>query len=191
MLKEKARPQSWTESKLPDGSRVFGSRAFGKGGTGPITLLVNGKVAVGVCDPAFEEQKRKVISRFKVDDMLLADLETALYAPFDGLSSQILREITQIGDQVQFDRRLDVLNSTLRALRELRLKRFETSTGRRFMVAIRTLAREHKRPPTKAEITTYLCCNLSQTSKWCRDRGFSWLPNAPAGRQKERRGRRS
>jgi hypothetical protein len=96
--KENAHPQSWTESKLPDGSRVFGSRVFGKGGTGTITVLANGNVAVGVAGPAFEEQKQKVISRFKVDDILLADLETALYTPFDGLSSQILREITQITD---------------------------------------------------------------------------------------------
>ena len=96
MPKENAHPQSWTESKLPDGSRVFKKRAFGKGGSGTIVLLANGKVAVTVSGPAFEEQKKKVISRFKVDDILLADLETALYTPFDGLSSQILRSSKKI-----------------------------------------------------------------------------------------------
>jgi hypothetical protein len=184
--KENAHPQRWVEHKLSDGTRVFGSRVSGQGGT--IWFLANGKVAHGVGGPAFEEQKRKIIRRFKPDEVLLANLENALSRPSDILLTQILREIIELPDQATFDRRVDVLVRTLRAIRALWLGRFETSTGRRFMAAVRELARKHKRPPTKAEITEHLCCELSQTSKWCRDHGFEWLPNAPVGRR--RTGRR-
>jgi hypothetical protein len=186
--KENAHPKRWVERKHSDGTRFFSSRVLGQGGT--IWFLANGNVALGIGGPAFEEQKRKIIRRFKPDEVLLANLENALSRPFDIVLNQILREIIELPDQTTFDRGIDVLVRTLRAIRALWLGRFETSTGRRFTDAVRELARKHKRPPTKAEIREHLCCELSQTSKWCRDHGFGWLPNAPAGRQKERRGRR-
>jgi hypothetical protein len=141
-------------------------------------------VAVGVAGPAFEKQKKKVISRFKAaDPVLLNAIEAALQPPFEPGSLQILQDITQIADQGQFDRQLDKLVSVLRAIRELWLRRFQTKTGKRFIDAVHALAIQHRRPPTKAEITDRLCCELSQTSKWCLEHGFGWLPNAPAGRR--------
>ena len=162
---------------LADGSRVFGE-------DGTICFLANGKVAVGVGGPAFEKQKKKVISRFKVDSVLLDQLEAAFQPPFDGIGSEILQAITQITEQAQFDRHLDTLVGTLRAIRELWLRRFETLAGKRFIDAVHALAIKLGRPPTKAEITNHLCCDLSQTSKWCKEHGFAWLPNAPAGRHR-------
>ena len=153
------------------------------GESGSITFLADGHVAVGISGPVFEEQKRKIISRFNVDDILLADLENALYASFTSLSPQILRDILLIRDQAQFDRRLDVLVSTLRAIRELWFRHFETERGVQFIDAVRALALKHKRPPTKAEITAYLGCEVSHTSKWCREHGFSWLPTERPGRR--------
>ena len=182
-------PKEDTDLKctLPDGSRVFGE-------DGTISFLANGKVAVGVGGPAFEKQKKKVISRFNVDPVLLDQLEAAFQPPFDsisslqppfnGIGSELLQAITQITDQAQFDRRLDTLVGTLRAIRELQLKRFNTPVGKRFIDAVRILAIKHIRPPTKKEITNHLCCDLSQTSKWCKEHGFAWLPNAPAGRHR-------
>jgi hypothetical protein len=183
---EKTPSQRWVERTLADGSRECGPWPPGEGGT--ITFLVNGNVAIGAGGQVFEEQKKKVISRFNVDAVLLANLDKAFCEPSDILLSQILREIFQTADQTRFNRHLDALVSTVRALRELWLKRFKTATGSRFINAVQVLARKHKRPPTKAEITEHLCCELSQTSKWCRDHGFEWLPNAPAGRR--RTGRR-
>jgi hypothetical protein len=165
---------------------VCGPWPLGEGGT--ITFLTSGKVAVGVGGPAFEEQKKKVISRFNVDAVLLANLENAFCEPSDILLSQILREIIQITDKAQLNRRLDELVSTLRALNELWIQRFETRGDSRFTEAVRTLATEHRRSPTKAEITEYLCQKYflyapSRTSEWCQEHGFSWLPTERPGRR--------
>jgi hypothetical protein len=173
---------AYLKSTLPDGSRVFGSRAPGQEGT--IAFLANGKVAVGVAGAAFQEQKKKVIRRFKVDPVLLNLLEAAFQPPYDGRLSHFLQAITRVNDQAEFDRYLDALVGTLRAIRELRLRGVETPTGKRFIDAVHALAIRHKRPPTKAELTNYLCSEPAQTSKWCRDHGFGWLPNAPAGRRR-------
>jgi hypothetical protein len=174
--------QRWVERTLTDGSRECGPWPLGEGGT--ITFLAGGKVAVGVAGPAFQAQKKKVIRRFKVEPVLLAMLEAAFQPPYDGRLSHFLQAITRVNDSLEFDRYLDALLGALRAIRELRFQRFETATGRRFINAVQALACKHKRPPFKIEITNYLCCELSQTSKWCREHGFEWLPNAPAGRRK-------
>ena len=188
MPREDTHSGRWTERKDPDGSRVFKGQASGD--DGKIWFLANGKVAVGVSGKAFESQKRKIISRFKVDPVLLDDLEAAFQPPFDGRLFELLQGITQLidqaqsADQVRFEKHIDTLVSMLRASRDLRLRRFETGTGRRFVDAVHALAKELGRPPTKAEITERLCCDHSQTSKWCSEHGFAWLPNAPAGRRK-------
>jgi hypothetical protein len=183
---EKTPSQRWVERTLADGSRECGPWPLGEGGT--ITFLVNGKVAIGAGGQVFEEQKKKVISRFNVDAVLLANLDKAFCEPSDILLSQILREIFQTADQTRFNRRLDALVSTVRALRELWIQRFETRGDSRFTEAVRALATEHKRPPTKAEITEYLCHKYflyapSRTSEWCQEHGFGWLPNERAGRK--------
>jgi hypothetical protein len=136
---------------------------------------------------AFFEQERNVISRFKSNPTLFEALESIFHSPFDSSGSELLYSILRFAGQVQFERRLDVLVSTLRAFHELRLKHFETPAGKRFIDAVRTLAIKLGRPPAKVEITSHLCCEPSQTSKWCQDHGFSWLPNAPAGRPKRSR----
>jgi hypothetical protein len=97
-----AKEDAHLKCTLADGSRVFGE-------DGTIFFLANGKVAVGVGGRAFEKQKKKVISRFKVNPVLLEELEADFQPPFDGRSSQFLQGITQITDQARFDRQLDAL----------------------------------------------------------------------------------
>lgn len=142
---------------------------------------------MGVAGPAFQAQKKKVMRRFKVEPVLLAMLEAAFQPPYDGRLSHFLQAITRVNDPAEFDRYLDALLGALlgalRTIRELRLQRFETATGRRFIDAVQALARNHNRPPTKAEVTAYLGCEVSHTSKWCREHGFSWLPTERPGRR--------
>lgn len=179
----------WT---LPDGSRVFGSRVPGEDGT--ISFLANGKVAVGVGGPAFFKQGRKVISRFKANPDLLEELEAIFQAPFDNSGgSELLYALTRLADQTQFDRCLDALVSTLRAIHELRTGRLGTERSRRFVDALHRLAVELKRPPTKLELKEYFGekedyrhAQPSVISLLCKEHGFSWLPKAAAGRPKNR-----
>ena len=173
------------ERKLSDGARVFGSRAPGEGGT--ISFLANGKVAVEVGGPAFFEQGRKVVSHFKVDPDLFEELETIFQTPFDDSGgSELLYALVRIADRAQFDRRLDELVGTLRAIRALRIGRFGTKQSRLFVDAIYSLAVEFKRPPTKSELEERLCVGKSEISLWCKEHGFSWLPKAAAGRPRNR-----
>ena len=146
-------------------------------------FLVTGKVAVGVGGPAFAALKQKVIGRFRVSPSSLNFLENAFHLPLDGELFFHLREIAHLEDPVEFDRRFDTFCSAFRAVHELWVKRFETQTGKRFIEAVHVLAIQHKRPPTKAELTAYLNCEPSRTSEWCREHGFNWLPTERPGRQ--------
>jgi hypothetical protein len=169
----------WT---LPDGSRVFGTRVPGEDGT--ITFLANGKVAVGLGGSAFFEQGRKVISHFKVDPDLFEELETIFQTPFDSSGgSGLLFSLVKIADQTQFNRHLDKLVGTLRAIRELRVGRFGTERSRHFSEAIDSLAVKLKRPPTKRELTEELHGEPAKTSKLCTEHGFAWLPTEAPGRK--------
>jgi hypothetical protein len=181
--KENTHSRRWVERKLPDGSRVFGSRVPGEDGT--ITFLANGKVAVGVGGSAFFKQGRKVISRFKANPELFEELEAIFQPPFDSSGSELLHSLVGIANQTQFDRSLDALVSTLRAIHELRIGRFGTRRSRRFINAIHSLAVELWRPPTKHELTERLCIEPSQTSRLCTQHGFEWLPTGPPGRKRK------
>jgi hypothetical protein len=174
---------------LPDGSRVFGSRVPGEDGT--ICFLANGQVAVAVGGPAFFKQGRKVISRFKANPDLFEELEAIFQPPFDSSGSELLHSLVGIANQTQFERRLDALVSTLRAIHELRIGRFGTPRSRQFIDAIGVLASKHQRPPTKLELKDYFwaqqdyrLAERSVISLLCKEHGFSWLRNAAAGRPK-------
>jgi hypothetical protein len=170
------------ERKLSDGSRVFGSRLPGEDGT--ICFLANGKVAVGVGGAAFFKQGHKVISHFKANPDLFEELEAIFQAPFDNSGgSELLYALTRLADQTQFDRCLDALVSTLRAIHELRTGRLGTERSRRFIDALHSLAIELKRPPTKHELTEKLRGEPAQTSKLCTEHGFAWLPTEAPGRK--------
>jgi hypothetical protein len=160
---------------------VCGPWPLGEGGT--VTFLPDGKVSIEVGGPVFRELKKKVIRRFKVAPAALDFLEAAFHLPYDGQLFYLLRAIARLEDQTEFDRCFDTFCSAFCAIHELWLKRFDTSAGSRFMKAVSALATEHKRPPTKAEVTNYLCCEPPQTSEWCREHGFRWLPNERAGRK--------
>jgi hypothetical protein len=177
-----AKEDSHLKFTLPDGSRVFGSRVSGEDGT--ISFLADGRVAVGVGGPAFFKQGRKVISRFKADPNLFEELEDIIRLPVDSSGSELLHSLIRIANQTQFDRSLDALVSTLRAIRELRIGRFGTQQSRLFVDALHSLAVELKRPPTKSELAWHLCVGKSEISFLCKEHGFSWLPNAAAGRPK-------
>lgn len=176
-------PQRWVERALPDGSRVFGSRVPGEGGT--ISLLANGKVAVGVSAPAFLRQGRKLIRRFKAHPILFDALENILEPPFDESGSRLLLELVQMDNQTRFDRSLDVLVSTIRALRELRVRQFGTIPSQQFVAAIHKLAARAKRPPTKGELTAELCTEPSRITHLCDEHGFGWLPPGKPGRKRK------
>jgi hypothetical protein len=168
---------------LPDGSRVFGSRIPGEEGT--ITFLPNGKVAVGVGGPAFFKQGRKVIRRFKANAIMFEDLEAIFQTPFDSSGgSELLSALIRIADQTQFNRRLDELTGTLRAIRALRIGRFGTKQSRLFVDALHHLAVELERPPTKSALRDYFLkkedyrhAAWSRISEFCKSHGFGWLPN--------------
>jgi hypothetical protein len=164
---------------LPDGTRDFGE-------DGKISFLANGMVAVGVGGPTFFKLGRKVISRFKANPDLFEELEAIFQPPFDSSGSKLLHSLVSRANQTQFDRSLDALVSTLRAIYALRSGRFGTPRSRRFVDAIQSLAVELRRPPTKHELTDRLCIEPSQTSKLCTEHGFEWLPTGPPGRKRRK-----
>jgi hypothetical protein len=140
-------------------------------------------VKVTLSAAVVEAQKAKVVSRYKIPPHLLA----LIHPKFDPRAGDVFPMLLQVADPVQFDRLLDGLNRGLRAAHALYHRGYATATGRRLIAALLTLAGKYQRPPSKAEITDHLCCDPQQTSKWCQDHGFKWLPNKPAGAPAGRR----
>jgi hypothetical protein len=176
---------SYPEQILDDDSRICG-----KGGT--IRFFKGGKVAVEMSWPFFEAQSKKLISHFKGDpklQILLEHLNNPCNSSSGELTSMLLGKLIQIREQSEFDRSLDTFVSSIRAVRELWLKTVPLKTEK-FISAVGKLARQHQRPPTKAELTNHLCLEPAETSRLCKEHGFAWLPNAAGGRPPKRRPRK-
>lgn len=169
-----------------------GSRIYGEGGT--IHFMADGKVMIEVSGLGFAEQNGKIIGRYNVDQGLLQLLES-LQPPFDSTGSEYLFALMTLTKQADFDREAALLLSALGAVRRQWGKGFIPSKSVKFLSVVLALARKHRRPPTKKEITDFYCSELSETSsiepsdvsKLCEECLFKWLPNAPAGRPRRRR----
>ena len=128
---------------------------------------------------------RKLIRRFKAHPKLFDVLENILEPPFDESGSRLLLELVQMDSQTRFDRSLDALISTIRALRELRVRQFGTKSSQQFVAAIHKLAARANRPPTKGELTAELCTEPSRIAHLCVEHGFNWLPVGQPGRKRK------
>jgi hypothetical protein len=179
-------PAGYPERELADGSRICG-----EGGT--IRFFKSGKVSVQISGSFFDAQAGKLISRFSCNpklNILFEHLRNPCTTDPAQLTAQLLGELIEIPENPEFKRALGEIVSSIRAARELSLKIVPEST-KRFIKAVRELARKHHRPPTQRELANHLCEDgflkeRSAVSFFCKTHGFSWLPKGAAGRPKNR-----
>jgi hypothetical protein len=186
-------PAGYPERELADGSRICGER-------GTIRFFKSGQVSVQISGSFFDAQAEKLISRFGCNPkltILFEHMQNPCTTDPGQLIAQLLGELIKIPEKPEFERALKEIVSSIRAAHKLSLKIVPEST-KRFIAAIRELAREHHRPPTQRELADHLCEERSVVSLkersvislLCKEHGFSWLPKASAGRPSRTRRRR-
>jgi hypothetical protein len=178
-------PAGYPERELDDGSRICGD-----GGT--IRFFKNGAVSVQISGSLFDAQAEKLISRSRCNpklNILFEHLHNPCTTNPAQMTAQLLEGLLRIPESSEFENALAEIVSSIRAARELSLKMVPEST-KRFIAAIRELARQHQRPPTQRELADHLCEERSVISLLCKEHGFSWLPKPSAGRPRCTRRRR-
>jgi hypothetical protein len=149
----------------------------------------------------FGPLSRKLISRYKGDRFMQLLLEyltdpvpsvidkssiDELLGRLDKSIESLLVELIRTSDQSVFERRLDAFVSSIKAVRELLLSRYQLpSKSRNFLAAIGELARQNKQPPAKWQLTELQGLEPSETSKLCKEHGFDWLPVGQPGRKRK------